>query len=259
LGSGRCGTSLAAGVVANAGYFMGDQLYPPDAGNPRGYFEDPQVNAINEDLLAEVLPPRPSGLLGSLFFRSRPSEGQRWLAQVPLDRTISCPASLEERIRALTGHRPFCLKDPRFAYTLPAWRPLLGDAAFVCLFREPAATAASMLAECRRQPILRTLSMTRGQALATWQSSYTHILDRHVAAGGDWLFLHYNQFFTGEALPRLERFLGVKADHSFVDPGLRRSQAAGPIPAGVASLYERLCAMAEYQPSSGDVSLARTA
>ena len=45
---------MAAGVLAHAGYFMGERFYPPDAGNPRGYFEDPQINGINEDLLAEA-------------------------------------------------------------------------------------------------------------------------------------------------------------------------------------------------------------
>ena len=248
LGSGRCGTSMAAGVLAGAGYFMGEQFYPPDAGNPRGYFEDPQINAINEDLLAAVLPPRPGGWLGSLFFRSRPSAGQRWLARVPMDREIPCPPPLAARIGELTRHRPFCFKDPRFAYTLPAWRPFLAEAAFVCVFRDPAATAASMLAEGRRQPILHTLAMNRRQALATWHSAYTHILDRHLAAGGDWLFLHYDQFLTGEALPRLETFLGVAADRSFVDPRLRRAQAIGHVPSEVESVYRRLCALAGYRP-----------
>jgi len=250
---------MAAGVLAHAGYFMGDHLYPPDAGNPRGYFEDPQINGINEDLLAAVLPARPDGLLGHLFFRSRPSAGQRWLARVPLGRDIPCPAPLHERIPTLTGHQPFCLKDPRFAYTLPAWRPFLGQAAFVCLFRQPAATAASMLAERRRQPILRTLAMTRRQALATWQASYTHILERHVPAGGDWLFLHYEQFLSGEALDRLERFLGVAVDRTFVDATLRRAHAAVPVLADVEAVYRRLCALAGYDPAGTDSPLLETA
>jgi hypothetical protein len=40
LGSGRSGTSLAAGILAQAGYFMGDELWPVNIGNPKGQFED---------------------------------------------------------------------------------------------------------------------------------------------------------------------------------------------------------------------------
>ena len=42
LGSGRSGTSMAAGILARAGYFMGAELWPADIGNPKGYFEDPR-------------------------------------------------------------------------------------------------------------------------------------------------------------------------------------------------------------------------
>jgi Uncharacterized protein conserved in bacteria len=56
LGSGRSGTSMVAGTLASAGYFIGDNLYPRLASNPKGFFEDPEINAINEDLLARILP-----------------------------------------------------------------------------------------------------------------------------------------------------------------------------------------------------------
>jgi hypothetical protein len=248
VGSGRSGTSMAAGVLARAGYYMGEQLYPPDAGNPKGYFEDPQINALNEALLAQVLPPRPGGLLGQLFFRARPSDGQRWLAQVPLDAVVPCPDPLRQRIAALTAHQPLCLKDPRFAYTLPAWRPFVADPVLVCVFREPALTAASMLAECRRQPVLRSLAMSRAQALAVWESSYRHILERHHPCGGEWIFLHYNQFLDGSALDTLRTRLGAPVDPSFVDARLKRSRGHGRIARSTAALYRRLCALAGYDP-----------
>ena len=52
LGSGRSGTSMAAGILARAGYFMGAELWPADIGNPKGYFEDREVNKINDELIA---------------------------------------------------------------------------------------------------------------------------------------------------------------------------------------------------------------
>ena len=39
LGSGRSGTSMVAGCLHGANYFMGDDLMPPTAGNPKGIFE----------------------------------------------------------------------------------------------------------------------------------------------------------------------------------------------------------------------------
>jgi hypothetical protein len=56
LGSGRCGTSMAAGCLAKAGYFMGEQLLPPRSANPKGLFEDEEINDINEQILAAYCP-----------------------------------------------------------------------------------------------------------------------------------------------------------------------------------------------------------
>src|SRR5262249_21790216 len=72
LGSGRSGTSMLAGMLRLAGYYMGEHLVPADPSNPKGYFEDDEVNAINEELLSPVTPPR-----------SHPAFGWRWLAAVP--------------------------------------------------------------------------------------------------------------------------------------------------------------------------------
>ncbi|NIM13858.1 MAG: sulfotransferase family protein, partial [Candidatus Aminicenantes bacterium] len=48
LGSGRSGTSMIAGILHKAGYFMGDNLYPPRSANPKGFFENWEINEINE-------------------------------------------------------------------------------------------------------------------------------------------------------------------------------------------------------------------
>jgi hypothetical protein len=41
LGSGQSGTSMVAGTLAGAGYFMGERLYRPRESNPRGFLESP--------------------------------------------------------------------------------------------------------------------------------------------------------------------------------------------------------------------------
>src|SRR5215471_14327363 len=109
LGSGRSGTSMLAGSLRSAGYYMGEHLIPADAANPKGYFEDDEINDINEALLAPLTPSR-----------SRPACGWRWLAAVPVGTPIPCPPEITERIKAQTDQSPFCFKDPRFCYTLPA-------------------------------------------------------------------------------------------------------------------------------------------
>jgi len=246
LGSGRSGTSMAAGVLAKAGYFMGEKLYPGDEGNPKGYFEGKAVNDINEDLLAQVVPNRPR-ILSNFIFRTRPVHGQRWLARVQLGISIPCPPRIAERIKALIARGPFCFKDPRFCYTLSVWRPFLRNTVYICVFRHPGVTATSILKECKRERYLRNLSMSFNKALQVWELMYTHALEIHYPQGGDWIFVHYNQFLDGSAFEILEKTLGVEVDRNFVDPRLKRSTTSNAVPQHTLSLYQKLCHLAGYR------------
>lgn len=245
LGSGRSGTSMVAGALSKAGYFMGESLIPGRVGNPKGFFEDKEVNRINEALLAQVLPARPR-LLGRWLFRSRPIDGQRWLAQVPLDTNTPCSQEMARRMHDLTEREPYCFKDPRFSYTLPIWRPLLKDTVYICVFRNPANTVLSILKHCQDAAYLHRLRITFEQALNTWILMYRHILERHRREG-DWLFFHYDQMFTEEGLARLEDFVGVHVDGSFPEASLRRSISDHPVPEEGWHVYRRLCAVAGYE------------
>ena len=126
LGSGRSGTSMVTGALASAGYSMGEGLHAPRAANPKGFFETREINGINEELLAPHLATNP--VLG---------EWQRWLGILPREARLDVPPRLAARIRQATARRPFCFKDPRFSFTLPAWRDALEDTGFVCVFRDP--------------------------------------------------------------------------------------------------------------------------
>ena len=46
LGSGRSGTSMVAGLFRNCGYYMGDNYILPRESNPKGFFEDSEINNI---------------------------------------------------------------------------------------------------------------------------------------------------------------------------------------------------------------------
>ena len=89
---------MAAGTLAGAGYFLGDRLHPPREGNPRGYFEDAEVNGINESMLARVVPKRPP-VLGRFMFRDRPGASERWIARVRPGTAVRASADEAARIR----------------------------------------------------------------------------------------------------------------------------------------------------------------
>ena len=245
LGSGRSGTSMIAGSLARAGYYMGDNLHPANPGNPKGFFEDEEINGINEALLAQVLRARPK-LLGDWFFRSRPVQGQRWLSRLPLGTNIPCPHDIAERIQRVTRRQPYCFKDPRFSYTLPAWRPWLGNTVFVCVFRDPESTAQSILKECNDAHYVDSLSINFNQALQVWSLMYRHILDIHRHEGA-WLFLHYDQVLGGDGLSRLETFVDAPVDRSFPEVSLRRSFFRHPVPGKTLPVYQQLCQLAGWE------------
>jgi len=232
LGSGRSGTSMLAAMLSGAGYYMGTHLIPADDSNPKGYFEDDEINAINEALLAPLTP---------TF--SRPSYGWRWLAQVPVGTPIICPPAVAKRMEAQTRRVPYAFKDPRLCYTLPAWRAFLSDTVFLCIFREPARTAHSIVKECRGADYLQGLPMDFAAALDGWTLMYRHILDVHRREG-DWLFFHYDQLFEDAALARVERALGVPVDRTFPDAQLKRSPVDGSVSEASQTTYGELCDLA---------------
>jgi MoaA/NifB/PqqE/SkfB family radical SAM enzyme/tetratricopeptide (TPR) repeat protein len=237
LGSGRSGTSLAAGLFARAGYFMGDALYEPRDANPKGFFEDAEVNSINEELIAALPAEARHG--------EALEHGQRWLARVRVGTTWASTPAIERRIAALTERTPFCFKDPRLSYTLPAWRPCLRDTLHVCVFRDPATLVQSILRECRSMPYLQDLAMSRERALAIWGLMYRHILEHHCREG-EWLFLHYDQCFDRAVLDRLETLSGARLDRTFPDRALTRSHPDFLVPQEAEDLYRRLCGLAQF-------------
>lgn len=247
LGSGRSGTSLLAGILLDAGYHLGDDLLPPRAANPGGFFEDRAVNRINERLLAPVTPRPLRGPLRRLTpTRVRP--GQRWLARLPLPTPID-PSPDSVRAMAERTRRPhLALKDPRFSYTLEAWRPHLPpDTVFLCVFREPGRTAASIVADCRdpEAPYLHDLPMTWRRALRVWECQYDWIVERHRPGGGEWVFVHYDQLFDRAGLDRVAAALDVELDPRRADRSLRRSPDR-PVPTATATRYRGLCELAGH-------------
>ena len=241
LGAGRSGTSLVTGLFRRSGLHMGDSAYLPRQANPHGFFEDREVNSINEGLLARCLPQRiNAGPCG--HGHDVPGEGQRWLARLPAEITPLATADLSSRISAVLAKGATCLKDPRFCYTLPAWWAALEPGERVrhlCVFRHPSVVAASIFLECRSAPYLANLAISPELIFANWCLLYRHVLEKH-AQSGEWLFVAYESLFETATLDRIEAFSGHRLDRELVDPALNRSRAEQTAPPEAEAIYQQL-------------------
>jgi Sulfotransferase family len=250
LGAGRSGTSLLAGLFHNPNYFLGERLWPATVSNPLGYFEDSEINSINEDLLDKVVPWRPRGLAGAIipFFRSRTRWSQRWLAVVPEGTEVQSDSILDTRMAAQTVRQPYLFKDPRFSYTLTAWRKQLADdTIFLCTFRDPHHTVNSIMKIVRTERYLRDLRITPQMAYQYWEAIYRSVLRQEEVIGGTWLFIHYNELLTGRAIPLLEDHLGVPANPAMIRPDLNRSAIDGHVDSSTNNLCRVLLDLAEQK------------
>jgi GT2 family glycosyltransferase len=234
LGSGRSGTSLLAGMLSEAGWFVGDDPYPGRPANPKGFFETAEINGINEYLIAAETRLHPR--LGAM---------QRWLAVLERPLAGKPPAELEARMRALAARAPFAFKDPRFCYTLPAWRAALGPVRHVCVFREPGATIESVLRECAEADYLRGVPMDFARAEDLWCAMYRAVLAQ-VEDPSEWLFVHFDQLLTNEGRERLEAYAGAPLPRDFPDARLSRARGGQAVRPESAELYAELCRRAQH-------------
>ena len=258
LGMGRSGTSLLGGILYQAGYYMGENLYPPRPTNPRGFFECSMINCLNEDILKRYRRVRSSYTSGSVVraWSHRLGGGnllnpdhrrlQGWLCDIPEEIPIQCrDESITKRIQALVARTPFCYKDPRFSYTLPVWRRCLGrDTVFICMFREPGRAVASILKECAEMRYLKGLRMDRRTALSIYVNMYRHVLRYNDDVRDRIRFVHYDQLLSGTVLPVLSEDLGVGLTAAFVDQSLSRTRDNQPVTDAAANVYADLCARA---------------
>lgn len=126
LGSGRSGTSMFTGALAKSGYNLGENpnYLGCNKSNPKGFFEDLEVNTINEDILKKSLFDIPEKLR-SRFFPAYTFYRARWLSRMPLNYSPRSDKEIDQRIQKVVSQVPFCFKDPRFSYTLPIWQNFL--------------------------------------------------------------------------------------------------------------------------------------
>jgi predicted nucleic acid-binding Zn-ribbon protein len=146
LGMHRSGTSLLAQILHRAGICMGGNLMPADAHNLEGYFEDLDIVAIHDRILASLR--REWGSVRSTL--PLPDD---WLAQ---PETIKARDELTEIVRQrLAQHGTgWGFKDPRTCRLLPLWLGILAECGI-----------SPMLLMCNRAPAEVALSLERRDAM----------------------------------------------------------------------------------------------
>lgn len=232
FGSGRSGTSMVAGLLKGSGYFFGNNFnyLASRAGNPKGFYEDLEVNTINEDILAKRMVNIPEKIRRR-FFPHFTFYRARWLAKIPVYYEFNSNSIVKKRISKIVAQQPFCLKDPRFSYTLPTWRPYLQSGTkFLVVYRDPDKTVQSILRECRETPVLWKLKLSKQRAYEIWYSMYGHILKNYNrdSEKENWFFLHYDQVFDKNEILRLEKFLNITTDWNFANKEFSRASGQEP-------------------------------
>lgn len=254
LGAGRSGTSLLTAMLKTPGLHQGEIFsIMPRPANPLGFYEDWEVNAINDQILEAALE-----ATGTAPFRSgeasvdHPGPAQHWLARVPLGTRLEVIAEQMQDMARLMQQQPFCYKDPRFSYTLDLWLEQMTPESrrqvrSICMFRRPEVVVESLLKEVRVEPKLHNLAISVKQAFAIWELSYRWILRRcrHPFAEQT-LFLEYEALFSEEGQQTLEQFSGIRVDRSLPRPELNRSKGSTlPRPPDCDQLYRKLRKLAQ--------------
>lgn len=251
LGMGRSGTSMLGGILYQAGYYMGENVYHGRITNPKGFYECMTVNKINESILKENFELERHCRIHDEELKDYVPDHAKdhgWLSIFPAESRLRCHSRvIQDKIREMVSRQPFCFKDPRFSYTLPIWkRYLSGDAVFICVFRDPAKTVNSIIAECGRMSYLSNLTMSRSIAYKIYVNMYRHILNYSNKCKDDFMFIHYDQIVSGSALDELSSRLGVNLTSEFVEASLDRTPGSGTIPQSVRETYQMLCEKAEF-------------
>ena len=175
---------------------MGNDLIPARVSNPDGVFEDLHVRSINEEVLAPLLPPRRPNVDSD---RHIPEQWQRWLAHFPVGIEISSSPQIKASINELTSNKPYCFKDPRFSYALPVWRSQLENCVFVCMFRNPASTASSIVRFTKEFELMHSLEISFNEALDAWTMLNRHILE---ILSSSYLIIYHNDLIDYKAIFR---------------------------------------------------------
>jgi hypothetical protein len=170
LGMHRSGTSAAAKALEALGANMGSHLMPEAADNPLGFFEDLQLQGLNEQWLAQAGLTW-SSVTSSVAMASDPIAlaAHRDRIQLALRERISMPR--------------WAFKDPRMCRLFWLWKPVLAefqiDTCAIFVLRNPFAVA---------QSLHRRNGMPHALGLLLWRLHNAEAFSAYQGSRGSHLF-----------------------------------------------------------------------
>jgi hypothetical protein len=239
LGMHRSGTSALARALAVFGVSLGGRLMPAVAGdNDRGFWEDLEVSALNDEVLAKMgaawdspdLPP--------------PANLQRAGIEALQRRAL---ALLERKTAACDA---FGVKDPRMSRLLPFWKPVFARlgrrVVYLVAVRNPMSVA---------QSLARRNGFGADKSYRLWMEHTSNAIEG--TEGEPRLCVDFDELMLDpmRQLARIGRLLGREADEAaareytreFLDEGLRHTrffigdlESDPGAPPGLADLYWRM-------------------
>ena len=264
LGPHRSGTSLIAAAIRAVGADLALSTHEASEENARGFFEHPEVVALDDDLLRAA---------GSAWDDVTFDSGD--LARIPADTETQLS---DAAARIVTGQfRPAPLaavKDPRMCRLLPFWFPVLAaagydDSAVRCIIvtRDPVEAAISQRTRAARNGDFYDFGRDLIEGALLWSSHMRQAL--RDCGPRDMLVVAYRDFLDrpAELMGRIAAYLGVVPDDAaiadfvagFVSKALWRSH---PDAREVADIEARLpgliAAEARLAALSGQVVPAAT-
>lgn len=216
LGMHRSGTSAITRALMALGVRLGSELLPPLEENPKGFWEEPDVMALNDTLLSAL--------------------GMTWDSLSPLfpDRlTKVCSKDLLERgceivARGTAEADVYGVKDPRLCRLVPFWKTIcyqVGVAtSYVIVVRNPLSVAKSL--EIRNGvPLAKSLYLWLEHVVAAAVDTEG---DARVFVGYDRMLddpaVEMRRISSGLALPEPDPSAFEQYRQEFLEKALRHSQ-----------------------------------
>ena len=240
LGSDGSGASSLAGILARAGYDLGEGLHLLGGDSPPGLFQAREVLQLNRELRGPWPVLEPGAAAEDAWVTSPAGSGAE-----------PTPEQLE-RIDRLTWRRPYAFVDPQFSFTWPIWHAAARQAGratpgLICVFRDPRIDWEDAAGTGLGGP--DDLASGSAAERRRWLEIYGEILNG-AAEGGEWLFLHGDHLFEGPTLERLGAFSGADFVTGFGDAPLDQPQRTDPCSDGALDeMYGELCRRAGMVPT----------
>jgi len=256
LGMHRSGTSLLTRALAVLGVSLGDRLMPAAEENPKGFWEDLDINALNIAILEAL--------------------GHSWHSLAPtLPGEVAEPLLADFKRRALAILRDrlsdtdcFGLKDPRMSRLLPFWQDVFSElkikVSYVVVCRNPVSVARSLA---------KRNGFDQEKSYHLWLGHMIEILARTQNCHR--VVVDYDLFLADPAgqLQRIAQGLGLEFlpgctevsefTTSFLESSLRHHHyrlqdflSDQALPPQVTTLYQLLLKLASYVPDWGDGEIA---